>query len=373
MRKFIKYAFIASVMAFCAVSCFKEPKGQGYLGDNIYLQGADTMYVTIGQKASSSTAWLDNSTRPCKFEIYDVRDKEGKHVDGFFTKFPTMLWTTPYDYLVDKTEEQVLAKLQPQDLTPLMINETNGQLRAMESTSEIGIKPGDVFHVDVKVSNTKGSKIFKDYAIICFQRGVEGGGDFIITDFVNGICITNSEGENTFPFYDQINSSQSDFSTRCQNIYTDNGREKYIRVYKADAEKPNPGIHVNIRFLDKDGKLFDPEQYATYTGCISYIDYSVNRKNTEKGLELEFPITPWPTNTDLLQYLRGPVYLDFSNMDFAALKADNKAKRIPFNAEWPSDDYAGAKAWYVRWRCKMIFYQPGTYNVDLTVPYTTAK
>jgi len=371
MRKTIRIAIAAALTCALAVSCFKEPHVQGYLGDGIYLQGADTMYVTIGSKASSSTAWLDNSTRPCKFEVYDVRDVKGKHVDGFFQTFPTMLWTQPYDYLTDKTEAQVLSKLQAHDLTPLMINSTNGQLRAMESTAQIGIKDGDVFHVDVKVSNSKGSKIIKDYAILCFEQGAAGAGDFVITDFVNGISILNAAGENTFPFYDQINSSQSNFDTRRQNIYTDNGKEKYVRVYKTGTE-PNPGVHITIKFLDKNGNLFDPAEYATYTGCQSYIDYSVNRQNTANGLEVDFPITPWPVKTDLYQYLRGPVYLTFDNMDFASLKADNQANKIPYNAKWPSDNYAGANGWYVRLRCQMTFYQPGSYVIEVKVPYTTA-
>lgn len=371
MRHVSRISAAALLASLLAVSCFKEPDVQGYLGDGIYLQGADTMYVTIGNKTSSSTAWLDNSTRPCKFEIHDVRDKQGNHVEGFFKTFPTMLWTQPYDYLTDKTEADVLAKLQAQDLTPLMINSVNGQLRAMESTARIGLKDGDVFHVDVKVSNSKGSKILNDYAILCFQKGAEGAGDFVITDFVNGICILNSAGENTFPFYDQINSSQSDFDTRIKNIYSDNGREKYVRVYK-ESDEPNPGIHVTLKFLDKNGNLFNPEGYATYAGLVSYIDYSVNRRNTDKGLEMDFPVTPWPVKTDLYQYLRGPVYLNFDNMDFEALKADNLAGRIPYNAKWPADNYAGAKGWYVRLRSMMTFYQPGSYVIEVTVPYTTA-
>ena len=362
----------AAVMAGCLISCFKEPVVEGYLGDGIYLQGADTMYVTIGAKTSSSTAWLDNSTQPCTFEIYDVKDAKGNHAEQFFQKFPTMLWTQPYDYLTDKTEEQVLAKLQAQDLSPLMINSVNGQLRAMESTADIGVKPGDIFHVDVKVSNSKGSKILEDYAIICFEEGTTGSGDFVITDLVNGICILNAAGENTFPYYDQINSSSPNFAERCANIYEDNGKEKNMRVYKT-SDKPDTGVHIVLRLVDKNGNLFDPAGYATYAGLVSYIDYSVNRQNTSEGLEMDFPITPWPVNTALYQYLRGPVYLNFDNMDKAALKKDNLAGTIPYNAKWPDDDYAGANGWYVRMRSMMTFYQHGSYTIELKVPYTTAK
>ena len=59
-------------------------------------------------------------------------------------------------------------------------------------------------------------------------------------------------------------------------------------------------------------------------------------------------------------------------MDFDALKADNLAGKIPYNAKWPSDNYQGANGWYVRLRSMMTFYQPGSYVIEVTVPYTSA-
>lgn len=369
MNKHLYISILCAGALLSAVSCFKEPTTEGYIGDGIYLQGADTMHVTIGAKSSSSTAWLDNSTRPVTFVIEDVRDEEGNHAAGFFEEFDTRVWVTPYDYLTDTTSELVLAKLKDTKITPIMINSVNGQLRAMESTEEIGVKPGDVFHVDVKASNSKGVRHLKDYAIILFEEG-EQSNDFVINDLVNGIAVMNSSGEYEFPYYDQINSNQSNFETRRSNIYADNGKERNMRVYKT-SEEPSVGVHVVIRFLDKNGNLFDPARYASYSTLNSYIDYGVNRQNTSEGLELDFPLTPWPVATDAYQYLRGPVYQNFSNLDVASLKADNQAGRIPYNAKWPSNDYAGAKGWFVRMRSQMTFYQHGSYVIELKVPYST--
>ena len=56
---------------------------------------------------------------------------------------------------------------------------------------------------------------------------------------------------------------------------------------------------------DKNGKLFDPAEYASYSTTSSYIDYSVNRVNDpEKGMSLEFPYTPWPVGLTY-SYIRG--------------------------------------------------------------------
>ena len=271
MKKYtIKYILAAFVRLLSVSSCFKEPKVQGYIGEGIRLQGSDTMYVALGAKVASSTAWLDNSTRPCKFRIENVRDEKGNRVEGFFQGFPTRLWAAPYDYLTDKTLEQVMSKLTDATLTPLMINETNGQLRAMESTANIGLKEGEVYHVDVSVSNSKGSVFLEDYAVLKIEKGTGGESavDFELTDFVNGICIVGKDDKgtpsNTFPYYDQINDAAPNFSTRRDNIYKDNGREKSMAIRKL-SDEPSVGIRVYVKMYDKNGRLFNPEDYATYS------------------------------------------------------------------------------------------------------------
>ncbi len=366
--------FLCLIAAFGVTSCFKEPTVQGYLGEGIRLQGSDTMLVAIGTKVASSTAWLDNSTKPCHFRIENVRDKKGNRVEGFFKEFPTRLWAAPYDYLTDKTMDQVMSKLTDVSLTPLMINEINGQLRTMESTASIGVNAGDIYHVDVSVTNSKGTVYLEDYAVLKFEAGAgaESAVDFELTDLVNGICITAADGTNTFPYYDQINAASPNFSVRQKNIYEDNGKEKNMAVRKISNE-PSVGIKVFVKMYDKNGKLFDPAEYASYSTTSSYIDYSVNRVNDpEKGMSLEFPYTPWPVGLTY-SYIRGTVYTSFDNLDFDRLKADNKSKTIPYNTEWPADDYAGSPGWYVRFRSNVTFYQPGTYEFVVKVPYTVAK
>ncbi len=374
MKSILKTSGIALLAASVLTSCFKEPDTQGYIGDGIRLQGSDTMYVAIGTKVASSSAWLDNSTRPCTFVIENVRDEAGNRADGFFQEFPTRMWVSPYDYMTDKTWDDVMKKLTDINVTPLMINSTNGQLRAMASTAKIGLQAGEIYHVDVKVSNSKGTVHLKDYAILKLEAGSGGESavNFELTDLVNGICIQNAAGENTFPYYDAINASADKFSERRENIYADNGKERNMAVRKV-SDEPEVGIKVTIKLLDKNGKLFNPADYASYSTLTSYIDYSVNRvDDPEKGMIIEFPYTPWPVGLEY-SYFRGTSYTDFSNLDVTNLKADNLAKRIPISASWPSDDYAGFKSWYVRVRSNIKFYQPGSYEIVMKVPYTTVK
>lgn len=369
MKKILNIIIVAAIVGACFTSCYKAPDYQGYLGDGIYLQGEDTLFVAVGTKAASSVAWLDNSTQPCKFEIINVRDGNDKRVESFFQGFATRLWVSPYDYLTDRTSEDVLAKLTDAMLTPIMINEVNGQIRVMESTSKIGIKAGDVFNVDVRVTNSRGSVDLKDYAVLCFQEGASST-PFVLSEVINGICITNAAGENTFPYYDKLNSDDSNFAQRRDNVYADNGRE-FVTIHKI-SNTPEQGIEVHFKLLDKNGNLFDPATYESYSTLTSYIEYGVDRVNSpEDGMVLSFPLTPWPVETSLRAYWKGATYTSFDNLDVASLKADNKAGTIPYNANWPADDYADAKGWFVRIRSMVTFYDSGTWEFICKVPYTS--
>lgn len=403
-----------AVAALAVSSCFKAPEEQGFLGENIYLQGGDTLFVALGATKSTDKAWLDNSTKPCVFKIENVRDEEGNRHEGFFQKFPTRIWNTPYDYLTDSTEQQVLDKLTYFDMTPLMINEVNGQLSAMSSTGEIGIEPGQVFHVDVSVTNPKGTRYVEDYAIIKFEKG-KTSEQFVCHELINGICIeADMTGKNQiqhmFPYYEQINDSKSNWATLQQDIY--DGKEVAGMTIKRISETPEVGIKFILRFVDESGKMFDPAQYATFTTNTSFITHGVNRENTENGMEVSFPYTPWPVTNDAvhLGYMRGPYYSNLGNVDLEDLKA-NFNKHVASNSYagwpsttgdnaaypkdtypeiheefwtgpdnnlkplWPSDEWLDehVKGWFVRLRSRFKFHQPGTYELVIKVPYVTAQ
>jgi hypothetical protein len=374
MKKLFPIAILALL---CLSSCFKEAQTQGYLGTNIYLQGADTLTIPIGQQVSTQKAWLDNSTKPVKFEITNIRDKFGERKEEFFKKSNIQVWNGPYDYLTDTTRTLIEQKLGVAEVTPIMINEVNGQLYTMSTTANCGLSAGDIFNVDVRVSNSKGSVDIKDYAVLKFTTG-SSVDKFQLLDFVNGICVEYlDEGNETrtiFPYYDQINDSQGDFETRRGNVIADNGKEPGMVFHKI-ADTPAAGITLWVKMLDKNGKMFDPSTYATYLTTTSYIDVGIERVNDpEKGLGVSFPMTPWPVN-DMYSYIRGPYYTDLSNLDTAALRSYYLANSTKASAAWNTSIFADGtfKAWYTRLRTRIRIYDPGTYELVITVPFTTAK
>lgn len=409
MKVNIKTLLLLPFIAFAVSSCFKEPDAQGYLGENIALQGGDTLIVAIGSKVASNTAWLDNSTRPVSFKIENIRDEEGNRKESLFETYPTRLWNQPYDHLTDTLWQSVIDKLTDVDMTPIMINELNGQIRCMESTKDAGVLPGDIFHVDVSCTNSKGTAYLEDYVILKFEDGAANN-KFVLRDLVASVTIMDANGDYQHPFYDQINYGKDDYIRRREKVYKDldneTDREPYMRVYQTSATEPERGVKVYIRYYDgsvdlweddeesKANAMFDPALYDSWSESESYVDHGLRRVNDPvKGLTLEFPTTPWPVNTSLGSYLRGPVSyfehdsqknISSSTLDLAGLKshvaaesskdaADRKVSMEAHGHKWPADNFRGASGWMVRMRSTLTFYEPGTYVIEIKFPYTTAE
>jgi hypothetical protein len=360
------YIFLLLILS----SCYQSPEESGFLSDDIYLKGGDTLYLPLGGKGSTDYAWLDNSSQPCRFVIENIRDEQGNRSEQFFQEYLYRTWIKPYDFLRDDTEEAVMAKLAEVQKTPFLINEINGQIMYLETTSHL-TAPGDIYYVDVRVANRAGSKLFKDYAVVKLTSTTR---PYTVNEVINGICVVKEGGTN-FPYYDQINDAQPDFLERRNNIYEDNGKE-FVRIRKLNNE-PDVGVRIYIKIQDKNGNLFDPAQYATYAaGTYSYIDHAINRDNTPQGLYLEFPVTPWPVDVNMRSYLRGPTYPGLDHLDMAALKAAVMAKptlSLVGMADWPSNDWSDAQSWYVRIRSLITFYESGTWEIEVKVPFTSVN
>jgi len=363
MNKYICFLF-ASILL---VSCFKEPERVGFLSNDIYLRGADTMYVSIGGKGETNFAWLDGSSQPCNFSIENIRDNSGNRSEQFFTEYNYRTWIKPYNFLTDKTVEAVMAKLADRMMPCFWINPVNGQLQYTETTSSL-TKPGDIFHVDVKVTNSAGSKVYQDYTIV---KLISEKRAFTVNELINGISVVKN-GANNFVLYDQIINTLPDFTTRQSNIYADNGIE-FARIHKV-SEEPKIGIKIIFKLTDSKGSLFNPAEYATYaTGTYSYIDNSINRQNTSEGMIIEFPTTPWPVDVNFRSYLKGPTANDFSMFDIQTLYTDFLAGKVPSlvsQAAWPANNWSDASAWFVRIRSIITFYESGTWEISCKIPYT---
>lgn len=357
MKKIILYATVL----FSMVACKKVSDQTGFLSDDLYLKGADTLVIPLGSKGTSNIAWLDGSSQPAEFSIENIRDKTGARSEQFFKNYLYRAWQKPYNNKTDTTLALIQAKIREVEMPSFSINPVNGMLQYLETTSNLK-NSGDVFNVDVKVKNSKGEKIYKDYSTLKLSSTSQ---PFIFYQAATAILLLNNSGQSIFTLYDNI---PEDALSRHQNIYSRNGKE-LVEIYKLSNE-PSIGVKVLIQYKDAEGKVFDSKEYRTYAaGTESYFDYSVNRQNTPEGAMVEFPMTPFPARKDLLSYLKGGT-MDFSVLDTASLhKEVYTDKKYPFLNPWPTKEW-GASKWYIRLRSKVTFNESGTWVISCKFPYT---
>lgn len=351
--------FLTSVIGLAA--CSEITDEPGFLSPDIYLKGADTLFLPLGSKGSTDVSWLDGSSMPVEFSIENVRDQNGKRSEQFFKDYLYRTWVKPYNNRTDTTLNLVNEKIREVEMPAFNINPVNGMIQYLETTRNFE-SPGDIFNVDVKVKNSRGEKVYKDYVALKLSPKSRPFEFFRAT---TAILLVNGGGQTTFTLYDYISENDLD---RHQNIYDRNGKE-LLDIYKL-SDEPSVGVKVLIQYKDSEGQIFNSEEYQTYSGGTeSYLDYAVNRTNTPEGAMVEFPITPWPVNRGLLSYLKGGT-MDYNVLDTASLHNEvyNNGK-YPFLHPWPAQEW-GATKWYIRLRSKVLFYEAGTWVISCTFPYT---
>lgn len=359
MRKLFIYALITLII----YSCRKAPVEKGFISDEIRLKGADTIDVPMGIRTNTDVAWLDGSSEPVEFYIENIRTADGTRSEQFFQELPFRSWVKPYDYLKDTTVDLVLDKITEQKSPPVIINKTNGSLYFLETTSTLS-NPGDVFHVDVRVKNSKGERLIKDYAKI---RLSQSGKDFEINMATTAILLVNGGGETTFTLYDDIQAASA--PARIQNIYDNNGKELFQITRVADT--PYVGVKLLIQFKDAEGRIYDSKDYDIYsTTTDSYFKLGLNRQNTAEGAVVEFPMTPWPVSSGFLTTFEKSGTYDYNILDTATLRREvyNEGKYASLNP-WPEPSW-GAIKWYARLRSQVKILKAGSYKISVTFPAT---
>lgn len=354
--------YIFYIITFIGLTACSEITDEpGFLSPDIYLKGADTLFLPLGSKGSTDVSWLDGSSMPVEFSIENVRDQNGETSEQFFKNYLYRTWLKPYNNQTDTTLNLINAKIREIEMPAFNINPVNGMIQYLETTRNFK-DPGDVFNVDVKVKNSRGEKVYNDYVTLKLSPKSRPFEFFRAT---TAILLVNNSGETKFTLYDFI--PEEDLARR-QNIYDRNGKE-LIDIYKL-SDEPSVGVKVLIQYKDAEGKVFGSEDYQTYsTGTESYFDYAINRVNTPEGAMIEFPITPWPVKNDLLSYLKGGT-MDYNVLDTASLhKEVYYDEKYPFLDPWPTKEW-GATKWYIRLRSKILFHESGTWVISCKFPYT---
>jgi hypothetical protein len=196
------------------------------------------------------------SSLPLKFEIQNVRDKNGIPVNELTTARPTLVWKSNYTGLETSLEE-IEAKRVLEEHAPLEIRGTgevvfwssanNSNVTNFQGAPAPAVAGG--YQFDVKVSNSGGSKIIKDLVVNPFrERPYEPWGKDNVTGLPNASInpeISGIVGAVTGRELSNGNAASDSANRDVRIIFT----------------KKGDGNTLTLKFLDKDFKPINPARF----------------------------------------------------------------------------------------------------------------
>ena len=161
MKKFRKIITGAILLLIACpgffISCTKY--GNGFLSPSIQY-AVNEFSITRGRIAKSYSLITDGSSVPMHVKWVHIYDATGKIVDSLFSKkYPVAIWTAAYDPLTDKDYASIIAKRSVAELTPIVVNESNGTIEANSGTIYL---PIGSYTMDLEVSNAAGTQVLKN-------------------------------------------------------------------------------------------------------------------------------------------------------------------------------------------------------------------
>ncbi len=156
MKNIIKKLIYAFVCVGIFSQCSEIP--DGYIPDTI---GIAQNYVIIQRGVDFRTQKpdLNGASFPTIFSIEEVTDESGKPTSVLTDPVLTRTWKEAYNYETDKTLEAIYAKLDEVEAPALQVSEAGGQLRFTSGTDQV---PGGTYKISLKMTNSAGTKIYKD-------------------------------------------------------------------------------------------------------------------------------------------------------------------------------------------------------------------
>jgi len=274
-----KISFIILLSALLFNSCV-EKIPIGFLSETGIAMREDTMFLVKGVYTVSSIPMVDGSTRPLNFEVVQVRNLEtGQIASEFSQQYNVKLWTAPYNPDTDITMELVNQKLQNENVYPLLINSVSGQLAINTASLHL---PAELYGVDVKVSNSAGSRIIENFGILKLtSRPWQIPSDFAL--YFHGTAGT------------VINHAVSVENPIRDMAAVRNNTHPSFNIAKV-AESDN--VEVKLIFYDVNGAVFPGAAIAPWPDGASHLnnwfDNSVETTVESDGVTFRFPTVPFP-------------------------------------------------------------------------------
>lgn len=242
---------------------FDLPDEKDFLGKNLNYSNK-VLEPVIGRTTVIGGFNSDMSTMPLTFEIVNARYGDGRPVTDLFQVRPTWVWTAAYDGLETSLEE-INAKRKKED-RPLFEVRSSGEFILWGSSTNALIEPRpadssaltqEIRYFDLKISNTGGDTILKDFQIIPWrERPYEPSND--INPYTGKIARDPLDPKNPFK-RDYIKPSfmQNIYGATTNRLMVNNEDIKDLVVYIRPFEGGN-GHNLRFRFMGPDSSWINP-------------------------------------------------------------------------------------------------------------------
>lgn len=174
--RLLLFGMTSTVVLSSCSKLYDLPEDRDFISENIdYLE--KVIEPVLGRNNLMTSLQADNSTLPLQFEIVNPRYGDGRPFTDLFTTVQTYEWIGEYDGLETSLEE-IEAKRQLVE-KPAFEVDSNGRFILWSSATEQLITPRpadtvlrtqDVRFFDLKVSNSGGVRLIKDFQVIPWRE-----------------------------------------------------------------------------------------------------------------------------------------------------------------------------------------------------------
>lgn len=328
MKNIKKIALALLVLASLTWAC--EKIEVGYLSDYIKYQNP-ILFLTPGTDVKTGPLMEDGSTKPLHVEILEIRNAEtGEIATDLLTPRPVINWIETYEYGVDTTEAQIMAKLEFIDKPAFEINNISGQMVWNTNTR---YAEGKKYEFDLKISNIKGEKVYPAIGQV----------ELLPNEPVSFYNSTQMRIIGPTGYLDRWAVEVEDMK---------NGTSEACVITKISDETA-PGITVRIKVVDKNDTAFNPaagEVEGSWAGSdYPYGGGSVNTIITDEYTSYYFPVTPFPFPATYL-WMGNPPYQMYHVNSQAVGNIDHA-------------DYVPGDAYNLRIYTRFWINMPGTWEI----------
>lgn len=242
---------------------FDLPEEKDYLGKNLNYSDK-VLEPILGRTTVIGGFNSDNSTMPMTFEILNARYGDGRPVTDLFQVKPTWVWTAAYDGMETSLEE-INSKRKLEE-RPLFEVRPSGEFVLWNSSSNELIAPRpadssrltqDIRFFDLKISNSGGDTILKDFQIIPWrERPYEPSND--MNYYTGGVARDPNDPRNPFKRDYILPAIGGDMIGAVSNRrFVNNEEIKDLVAYIRPFEGGN-GHNLRFRFIGPDSSNINP-------------------------------------------------------------------------------------------------------------------